>query len=81
MQVRHSTGLDSAEKPVAHYQMVAGPKFLDEGPEIGEIVTVIGVAHDHVFSACAGDASHQCVAVSLPLHLNNARAQGPGDLL
>src|SRR6185295_10736347 len=81
MQIRHRTRLDSPKKTVAHHQVIAISQLIDERPEVGEVITVIRVAHDHVFTASGSNASHQGIAVSLSLNLNHSRTQRPGNLL
>ena len=51
MEGRHRARSDPAEKAVAHDQLVALAKLLDEGHQIAEVVAIVGVAHDHVATA------------------------------
>ena len=47
---------------------------------MAEVVTVVGVRHQHILSACGHDAAFQRVAVALLLYVNNAGAFGECDL-
>src|SRR5258708_3498721 len=64
VQRRHGAGLDAAAKAIAHDEVVAPAQFVDEIGNLNEIVAVIGVAHDDVFTAGGGDARLQRRAVA-----------------
>src|SRR5260370_41526966 len=55
VQRRYGAGLDAA-KAIAHNEVVATARFVDEIWHLAEIVAVIGVTHDDVFAARGGDA-------------------------
>src|SRR5882757_2604709 len=64
VQRRHGAGLDAAAKAIAHDQVVAPAQFVDEIWDFAEIIAVVGVAHDDVFTAGGGDAGLQRRAVA-----------------
>lgn len=64
MEKRHGTPGDAAAKAVAHDQLPPLAKPLDELVEIGEIVGVVGVGHDHEDPARRGDTGGESAAVS-----------------
>src|SRR5580693_5885391 len=64
VQSRHRARCDPALKPVAHHQVSAAPESLDERHQGGEVIAVIGVAHDHITSASFGDPAPQCISVT-----------------
>ena len=61
---RHGAGRDAAREAVAHHELVAGAQRCDEGIEIGEVVAVVGVAHDDVAAARRVDAAGERRAVA-----------------
>ena len=65
VQRRHRPGRDPAPEAVAHHQVRALAQFVNERHQVGEIVAVVGVAHDHVFAVGGDDPAHQGVAVTL----------------
>ena len=81
VQRRHRAGLDPAAEPVAHDQVVAGAQPLDELVEVGEVVAVVGVAHDHVGAARRRDAAEERGPVPLVDDVDDARTVGFRDLL
>ncbi len=54
---------------------------LDEGLEIGEVVAVVGVAHDHPAAARGGDPACQRRTVAASFDRDDARSELLGDLL
>src|SRR5579859_40838 len=56
VQRRHGAGLDPAAKAIAHDEVIAAAEFIDKIRDLAEIVAVVGVAHDDVFTARSGDA-------------------------
>jgi hypothetical protein len=65
VQRRHRPRRDTAGEPVAHHQVRALPQFVNERHQVGEVIAVVGVAHDDVLAAGRDDAAHQRVAVAL----------------
>src|SRR5690348_10778337 len=65
MQRRHRSAFDSSLEPVAHHQLCAFTQFGDERHEIGEVVAIIGVAHDHVLAAGSTNATNEGISVAL----------------
>ena len=59
---------------------VAGAQRGDEGIEMGEVVAVVGVAHDDVAAARRLDAGRERRAIAARGHVDDARAGGGGDL-
>src|SRR5258708_32092476 len=64
VQRRHGAGLDAAAKAIAHNEVVAPAQFVDEIGNLAEIVAVIGVSHDDIFTAGGADARLQRCAVA-----------------
>ena len=81
VQRRHGAGLDAAREAIAHDQFGAVAQPRHEGVERGEIIAVVGVAHDDVAAAGRGDAAEQRRAVALCGDRHDARAERVGDLL
>ena len=46
MEGGHGARLDAAGEAVAHDEVVAAAQRVDERAEVGEVVAVVGVAHD-----------------------------------
>src|SRR6185437_14700456 len=65
VQRRHGPRRDPAPEPVAHHQVRALAQFVNKGHQVGEIIGIVGVAHDHVLAVGRDDATHQRVAVTL----------------
>ena len=65
VQRRHGAGLDAAGEAIAHHQLGAVAQPRHERVERGEIVGVVGVAHDDEAAARRGDAAEQRCAVAL----------------
>ena len=61
---RHGPGLDPALEAIAHHEVAACPQLLDERHEVGEIIAVIGIAHDDIDAACRQAALIKCRAVA-----------------
>src|SRR5438876_1796256 len=81
MQRWHRSGLNTPEKPVTHHQIVPLSQLFQKGSKIIEIIAVVGVTHNYVFSMGGRDTSHECVPVSFPLYTNYQRAQTSRNLL
>ena len=81
MKRRHGAGRDAAGEPVAHDQVVAVAELGDEVFQLGEIVAVVAVAHDHVAAARGLDAAAQRCAVSAPRDVDHAGAVADRDFL
>jgi hypothetical protein len=77
----HSAGFDAAPEPVAHYQVMALPELFQEGHEVAEVVTIVGIAHDDVFATGRINAAQQSAAVAFLLDLDDARTEASGDFL
>jgi hypothetical protein len=52
MESWHGGGLDAASKAITDHQIVAVTQLVDELHQIGEIITVIGVAHNNEAATC-----------------------------
>ena len=65
VQRRHGPRLDAALKAVAHHQVGPVPELLHERHQVGEVVTVVRVAHDDAATAGGHNPAHQGVAVAL----------------
>ena len=81
VQRRHGARRDPAPEPVAHHQVRALAQFVNERHQVGEIVAVVGVAHDDVLAAGRDDAAHQRVAVTLVADRHHPGAGVGGQLL
>ena len=77
----HRTGLDAAGESVTHDEIGSATKRFDEWAQVGEVVAVIGVAHDDEPALCVGDAGGECSAVSPNRDINHPCAFGSGDVL
>ena len=64
VQRRHRTRQDPTAKAVAHNELIAGAQLFDEGVEPVEIITVVAVAHDHVFAVRRTNAGEKSAAIS-----------------
>jgi len=71
----HRAGLDAPGKPVADDEVVAVAEAVDKGLDRGEVVAVVGVAHDHEAPARGVDAADQRAPVSLSRDVDNAHAE------
>lgn len=78
---RHRPGLDTAAEAIPHHQFVPVAKPLDEGFESGEIVGVIGIAHDDEFPLGGIDAGLERAAISTPGSVDDAGTLGSGEVL
>src|SRR5437867_3223058 len=65
----------------ADTQIVPLSQLFQKGSKIIEIIAVVGVTHNYVFSMGGRDTSHECVPVSFPLYTNYQRAQTSRNLL
>ena len=81
MKSRHCSGFDATSKPVSHNEVGSAPKRLDERPEIGEVVTVVGIAHDDELALGIGDASSESSAITTNRNIDDTRAFGTGNVL
>ena len=54
---------DPALEPVATDEVISLPQAADEWLEVGEVVAVVGVAHDHPATSCCGNAACECGTV------------------
>ena len=77
----HRAFTDASGEPVAHDEIAALAERLEEGSDRREVVAVVGVAHDHVASACGGDASDQGASVALALHVHDLHTELARDRL
>src|SRR4029078_7369330 len=59
VQRRHRAGTDTALETIAHDQRESVPQLFDEPRQPAEIVAVVGVAHDDVFSVRRRDSGAQ----------------------
>src|SRR5215472_2245207 len=84
MQRRHGARLDGAaagRKPAPLREVVASPKSFDKSGEFGEIVAVVGVAHDDERAARGGNSTAQRVAVALQWDIDHPSAELTRDVL
>ena len=81
MKRRHRAGLDLAEEPRTHDQIVALTHLLDEPRALLEVVREVGVAHDHDLASGGLEAGHQGAAVSALGHRDDACSTAFRDLL
>jgi hypothetical protein len=77
---RHRSGGDAALEAIPHHQLVAGPQRRDEGIEIGEVVAVIGVAHDDIAAKRRLDSGRERGAVATHGDGHDPRPLTLGDL-
>ena len=56
-------------------------QLLDERPQRGEVVRIVGIAHDDEAAASGVDARSQCVAIAPPRDVNDPGTMLSGDLL
>ena len=61
---RHRSRLDSPAEAIAHHDVVAFPQLLDEARNVGEVVTIVRIAHDDKRAACSGNSGTQGRAVA-----------------
>src|SRR5258708_8596897 len=71
VQRGHGAATDAALEAVAHHERMPGAQLLDERVEPGEVVAVVGVAHDDVASARGPDPPPQTPAVPPLGHLHD----------
>ena len=76
VQERHRVAGDPALKPVAHDEIAALAQARDEGLEVSEIVTPVGVAHDDVRAMGGANAFQQCRAIAARLDAHDPRSAG-----
>ena len=81
MKSRHRSGFDATSKPVPHNKVGSAPKRLDKRPEVGEVVTVVGVAHDDELALGIGNASSESSAITTNRDVDDTSAFGPGNVL
>ena len=80
VQRRHGAGRDAALEAVAHDEIVAFPKPLDEGVEAGEVVAVVGVAHDDDSGRARPRCRRRGGAVAALGNSDDAGTEALGDL-
>ena len=68
----HGAGLDLAGEAIAHDEVIAVAEFGDKGAEIGEVVAVVGVAHDEVAATGGGAGGVEGRAVATDGNVNDA---------
>jgi hypothetical protein len=81
MQGRHRARQDSPAEPVAHHEVESFAKFGEERVHLGEIVSVVGIAHQNKSPVRRRDASLQGAPIPPRLNWNHSRPEGRGDLL
>src|SRR5437879_3304229 len=72
MERWHGTRADAAREAVAHHEVVTLPKLLHERTDRGEVVAVVGIAHDDEAPTGSSDATEQRAPVSLLLHIDHS---------
>jgi hypothetical protein len=78
---RHGAGRDAALEAIAHHQLVAGTQRGNERIEAGEVVAVVGIAHDDVTATCRLNADGKRRAVPPQSNGHHPRAVTLRDLL
>lgn len=81
MERRHGPGSDSTLETVAHDQIHALTQLVHKDLKAGEIVAVIGIAHDGVLAACGSDPPQQGRAIPFLRHIHHPGPQAAGYLL
>jgi len=81
VQGRHGPRRYAAAKAIPHYQVVAFSEFLDERPQIREIVAVVGIPHDDVGALGGLDAAAQGRAIAPGRHRHHPRTVSLRNLL
>jgi hypothetical protein len=80
MQPWHGAGRDAALEPVAHDELGAPAQLRHEWTQVGKVVAVVGVAHDHVTATGGANSGLQRSAVAALRYAQHARAVRCRDL-
>jgi hypothetical protein len=75
MRPHHGAGLDAAREAIAEHEVVSLPQAVDQRLDGGEVVAVVGVAHDHETTADGFDAADQRAAVALARDVDHGHAK------
>jgi ribosomal protein L34E len=78
---RHRSGFDTTRKPVSHDEVGSATKCLDERPKVGEVVTVVGIAHDDELAFGIGNTGRESSAITTNRDIDDTRAFGTGNVL
>src|SRR5271166_5795054 len=70
----HSVGCDSAEEAIAHDQIGASSKFIDERIEVAEVVAVIGISHYAIRTLRRGNRTRKRCPIAANWHIDHASA-------
>ena len=81
MQRGHGTGSYPAFEAVAHDQLVTFPELFHENFQSGEVVAVIGIAHDDIATPSRLDTTQQRRPVPLDRHIHDPRTVLAGNFL
>src|SRR5271170_1966152 len=81
IQQRHCSRPDAPLKPVAHHQFETASKPVEESVQVGEIIRVVGIAHDHEAALGGLNSAYEGGAVALVLDMDDAGAGGCGQAL
>ena len=81
MERRHGSGSNPAFEAVAHDKIHPLTQLVHKDLKAGEIVAVIGIAHDGVFAARGSDPPQQGRTIPLLRHIHHPGAQAAGYLL
>jgi hypothetical protein len=76
VECRHRAGLDPACETVADDQVVAVTQALDKCVELGEVVTLVGVTHDHKLTLRGDDPTGNSGSVTSGLDMHDASPFG-----
>src|ERR1700688_93320 len=80
MQKWHCASPNAATKPVANDHLVAGAQCINKRVELREIVTVVGVGHDHESPTGCVEPAYQRAAVALLCNRHDSRAGFESEL-
>jgi hypothetical protein len=71
MQSWHRTRFDAAGEAVPHHQIGTAAERLEEWAEVGKVVAVVGVGHDHECALGFGDSGHEGGPVATNRHIDH----------
>src|SRR5271168_5417951 len=74
VQEWHCAWLDAATESVADHHRVAGAQCIDECVELGEIVAVVGIGHDHESPAGSVNSADQRTAITVASDTHDSSA-------
>jgi len=77
----HRALANAARKSIAHDQIASIAQLVEQRADGGEVVAVVGVAHDHKAALRGCDSTDQRASVTLPLDVDHADAELPRQRL